>query len=316
MNRAEIPSLTGLRAVAALWVLGYHLRPVLHQLFPGYGNQLLADGYLGVDVFFVLSGFILAFNYGGRLASRSDYAVFLGHRIARIYPLHVVVLLGMVAVFLGAGALGLQVREEERFALDYHLPLHLTMTHAWGFEESLRFNQPSWSVSAEFFAYLLFPVFWWIASRADRTAALVALAGGASFGGVLVLRQVLGYEDLHVATHHALVRVSGAFLAGTAVYRVFAARADAPPPSAWASGLAVAAVVATAASPLADWAMPVAACVLVYGLARGAGAGGLPRRPGRLPGLRGARRGAAAPGRGLGPGGGGGGGDGRLAPRR
>lgn len=276
MSASEIRSLTGLRAAAALAVLAYHLRPSLGHLFPELPTRLLRHGYLGVDVFFVLSGFILALHYGGRLRSRRDYAAFLGYRLARIYPLHLVVLLGVLGAVAGAERLNLEIHEPERFALDYHLPLHLLLMHAWGFEESLRFNLPSWSISAEFFAYALFPLFWWPASRLRGDVALAALAGASALATVVVLRWGLGYPDLHVPTHHALIRVSGAFFAGTIVYRLFAAHREGPPLPSAISGALLLGVVAVALSPVADWLMPLAACVMVYVLARGAGLFGRP----------------------------------------
>lgn len=271
MNRPEIHSLTGLRAVAALWVLGYHLRPPLRELFSGCPARFLADGYLGVDIFFVLSGFILALNYGGRIRSPRDYGTFVGYRVARIYPLHLFTLLGLLILAESSGLLGFGVNDPQRFALDYHLPLHLLMIHAWGFEESLRFNLPSWSISAEFFAYLLFPLVWWLACRTDRRTTLGLAAAACAFGSVLVLRTAFGYPDLHVATHHALVRVSGAFLAGVLVYRLFALRRETSPPSPWIAAAGLGIVVAVAWSPLADWLMPLAASLLIYLLACGGG---------------------------------------------
>ena len=82
-NRPELRSLTGLRGVAALWVLWYHACDAARTPQFGFG------GYLGVDIFFVLSGFVLAYNYAG---VRLTYAGFLWKRLARIYPVNLVTL--------------------------------------------------------------------------------------------------------------------------------------------------------------------------------------------------------------------------------
>jgi len=77
-----LTGLTGLRGLAALWVLGYHAWSI-----PG--------GYLGVDLFFALSGFVLALNYGDAAlhASPRRYGQFLGKRLVRLYPAHLCALL-------------------------------------------------------------------------------------------------------------------------------------------------------------------------------------------------------------------------------
>src|SRR5947209_15608010 len=92
-----LPSLTGIRALAALLVLGMHA----DQNVPAGATEVLpflARGYLGVDFFFVLSGFIITHVYCASLAQPTATAVriFLWHRFIRLYPVHVTVLLTLV----------------------------------------------------------------------------------------------------------------------------------------------------------------------------------------------------------------------------
>jgi len=84
MDRSEIAPLTGLRAFAALAVVLYNHRMLIHSALPGLPDSVGSQGYLGVDVFFVLSGFVLALNYGGRIHSGRDYFEFVGYRVARL----------------------------------------------------------------------------------------------------------------------------------------------------------------------------------------------------------------------------------------
>src|SRR5262245_37766774 len=99
----ELKPLTSLRFVAAFWVLLYHFKDHLGFELGQFG--LIADGYLGVDLFFTLSGFILAHVYltefeGGRFG----YARFLQNRLARVYPMHLAALAAMIGLFVVASA--------------------------------------------------------------------------------------------------------------------------------------------------------------------------------------------------------------------
>ncbi len=270
MNRPEIAPLTGIRAFAALAVVAYNHRRFVSSL-PGMPESFGASGYLGVDVFFVLSGLVLSLNYAGQIRSVGDYLGFVGNRIARLYPLHLFTL----AAVLGAAHLamrgGLTLHHPENYQVDHHLVLHLLMVHSWGFEDGLRYNLPSWSISTEFFAYLLFPAFWFVASR-PRTPWAAALAALAASGATVGLLHNLGHTDLHVVTQHTLVRVSGSFLAGCLVYRALQLR-SAPPGSPLGYSLVVAGVAALALSPWADPLVVFAAPALLYVLARGRGPG-------------------------------------------
>src|SRR3979490_2903480 len=77
----EIRSLTGLRGIAALWVVALHLEFTR--------APFINNGYLGVDLFFVLSGYVMALNYGWPRMRLGDYCRFLRKRLARTYPLYV-----------------------------------------------------------------------------------------------------------------------------------------------------------------------------------------------------------------------------------
>ncbi len=152
----EILALTGLRALAALWVILFHLRPELKATLPGWERSIdfaLMPGYLGVDLFFVLSGFIISYNYAGQLSSFSwrAYTGFLWARLSRLYPVHIFTLFILVILVGLAPWLGLQIEDEAIFTLD-GLLRSLVLCHGWTLPIEKHWNIPSWSISAEWAA--------------------------------------------------------------------------------------------------------------------------------------------------------------------
>lgn len=175
MNPAqENRALTGLRGCAALLVCVHHLVLNLGGWPPPDRAPLRAlalRGYLMVDLFFVLSGFVMALAYEGWFAGRFDletYARFLWRRFARLWPLHAL----LVLLLLGA-----QVALYGHVLVWWHMvAANLAMIQGWGLSETL--NIPSWSLSTEWGAYVLFPALAWLALRGPpaRTAAAAMLA--------------------------------------------------------------------------------------------------------------------------------------------
>lgn len=157
----RLDALTGLRIFAALWVCGDHFRQITPTTVWEYPlvDPLFQNGGFGVELFFVLSGFILAHVYFDRFrqgVSRPQYWSFVTYRIARIYPVHVVTLLIMIALFVAAFVITGEVSGEAERYSPVAILSALTLTQAWFNIDTP--NMPSWSISAEWFAYLLFPL--------------------------------------------------------------------------------------------------------------------------------------------------------------
>jgi peptidoglycan/LPS O-acetylase OafA/YrhL len=157
----QIGPLTGVRGLAALWVAGCHL-VAEPGLVSGLAARILARGYLAVDLFFILSGFVMALNYGHLFKRRIRVAVFsrfLLLRLARLYPLYGSILLvrfGYTALRYGSFDLP---RPWIAAPLPYpaiDLPANLLLVQSWGIAKSS--IGPAWSVSTEWGAYMVFPV--------------------------------------------------------------------------------------------------------------------------------------------------------------
>jgi peptidoglycan/LPS O-acetylase OafA/YrhL len=150
----ELLALTAIRGIAAWWVVLFHLRLLLAPWLPAAAIAALGDGNLAVDLFFILSGFVIHLNYGERLsASWRSTGDFLFRRFARIYPLHLLILAGFALYAVAAilfGRSGLAAQDPAYFAAS------LLLVQNWGFFHRLEWNVPAWSISTEAAAYLLY----------------------------------------------------------------------------------------------------------------------------------------------------------------
>ena len=163
--RPELRALTGLRFVAAFHVLVFHAlftfsRASLRMpiLAPGPLRSLVSSGYVGVNLFFVLSGFVLAYAYVEDGKMTTSAGRFWRARFARIYPMHLIgVLLALPLFVLGSLAnhvQGVAIAKEGA----KELALSALLVQAWVPAHVLDLNGPSWSLSVEAFFYALFPL--------------------------------------------------------------------------------------------------------------------------------------------------------------
>lgn len=196
-DRAPIPQLhqlTGLRGIAAWFVVFYHVRIATIALFPAEVIDVFDRGYLAVDLFFMLSGFVMWLNYGARLRAEgfAGAPAFWWKRIARIWPLHMAVL-GAMALFVGV--LIATGRPFDKYPLA-ELPLHILLLQNWGFTTELAWNHPAWSISTELGAYVVFPAMV-LACRWERLRLPVLLGIAAILLATLYgLFAALGHDRL------------------------------------------------------------------------------------------------------------------------
>ncbi|MBO9711398.1 acyltransferase [Sphingomonas sp.] len=270
--RPELKALTGARGIAAWLVVLFHLRFMMQGVGGPAGP--LSYGYLAVDFFFVLSGFVIWLTYADRLRAQGLAGApdFLRRRVARVWPLH----LFMLAIAL-VYALALASLDRADWAQypPAELPLHILLLQNWGFTpDRLTWNVPAWSISCELAAYLLFPLLV-IAVDWRRLPTPVLLA--AMLGFAAALHAIFAFNRATVLgqalTSIGVLRCLGEFALGTIVCALWDRWRGRPAlpalgalvvmaalPAAWLTGL----LPQTAALPLA-----FAALVLLLALTSG-----------------------------------------------
>ena len=212
-RRPPLPALTGLRAVAALWVVLFHYRDDVLALAPGLApfDTFMRAGYLGVDLFFPLSGFVLAYTYADRMRSLSWSATrdFVRNRFARVWPVHVLTLNIDLAIAAVIGTLGVGAGGHRRTAEAY--VENVAMVHTW-FNDRPSFNSPAWSISSEWFAYLLAPLLFVLVARLRRAGTALLLAG-LSYAAMLLVFATMALPNGNLE-HMFYVRIMGEFVGG------------------------------------------------------------------------------------------------------
>ncbi|MEZ6140397.1 MAG: acyltransferase [Zavarzinella sp.] len=171
----DIYALTSLRGVAALWVLLHHFSPDLFNLLPAmrWFQPILKFGHLAVPLFFILSGYVLGIRYLDRFQTIrfKELLLFWWLRLGRIYPVHLAALFCCLLLVISS-----KHPVDPRNSLDSFLA-NIFLVHAWEYEfTTLAWNYPSWSISSEWFAYLLFPTLAWSVCRLSiRTTSILFL---------------------------------------------------------------------------------------------------------------------------------------------
>jgi peptidoglycan/LPS O-acetylase OafA/YrhL len=239
----HLQSHTALRGIAAMLVVCGHYSDVFGRNIAG-NDLFLSRTYLGVDLFFLLSGFILFCVYKDWFAGQAriaDWLRYMARRLARIYPLHLATLAAVIALM------------RFRFpAEDTGLLLqNIAMVHAWGFADHFVFNAPSWSISCEFAAYLLFPALM-VLLRWPGGVTVLMIVSLAAY--TVLWRLGAGSLDLDaIGRSHAILRVVAAFPVGMvlACWLVAVPKLSAPVQSCVQVG-AVAALALGLAAGVAD----------------------------------------------------------------
>lgn len=217
-------ALDGLRGAAALLVVFVHMR-VSFEHMNGVnhltGAQFVHNGFIAVDLFFMLSGLVIAANYSDRIKSAPDIYRFMRLRFFRLYPLHFLILLGFVAIeFVKLAAIsgsGEQTNSPPFTGANSIAALvaSLFLVQAWNLFPLMGFNVPSWSISCEIGAYIGFALLAYAGLVRSRAFGLVGMASViACYVGILYTPR-----GMDSTAEWGLLRCWGAFTLGVFIWR-------------------------------------------------------------------------------------------------
>ena len=276
-----IPSLTGIRGVAASWVFLQHIQ--------GFASLALAAPWImhlsaldaaprGIELFFILSGFILMHVHAEEFATINRTALrrFYVRRFFRVYPLNTVVLLAIIPIVLLFPSF---VEASKQYpGAHYAYKIHtfawpgllqsLLLVQSWTVVKLGEWNGPAWTLSAEVLSYVFFPFLAWF-MMAQHSLRRCLLWGMASLlmlcVAMLVTHHV--FENTNPSGTMGAVRMLFCSFAGACLYRCFAMMERPPVHPDILCGFGVAVPIATMFVPVASMLDVFGFAALILGLA-------------------------------------------------
>lgn len=184
----------GLRGLAALGIVLFHATTI-DAIAPGLEQiSLIHNAWISVDLFFVLSGFVMFLRYGSQLHTSREATGFILRRFGRLYPLHLATLVLFLLVWLAMQVVkwfllvnfdvtvGHQPLFDQAQVNGPDLLLSVFLLHGVGLHWTDALNYPSWTVSLEMWTYMVFLIVCMVASRPASRAFIFVALGAASFG--------------------------------------------------------------------------------------------------------------------------------------
>ncbi len=216
----EIRALSGARALPPLILVLFHYCEGHGYRGAKWFDLPVGKGYLWVEFFFILSGFVLTYAYGVRwreFLHARHYLRFQGTRLARLYPLHVTMLFVILAMVVTLRTLAARHGYVSIYDEPYHpintwptFVANIFLVQAWNIFPYLSWNGASWFVSVEFLLCLMIPLYFTIA-RGGIAGALLLILGGA---GSLAALAATSKHGLDLTFHDGIFRGMAAFAMG------------------------------------------------------------------------------------------------------
>ncbi len=155
MQTMRFQSLEAFRGIAAISIIYYH-----SMFTSGTFSYFRLNSHLFVDFFFILSGFIISYAYMQKLTDKQVSAkTFFIKRIFRLYPMHLFMLaIWVIYIFVKHWAFTKHIGGQDPFISNNFTSFiqHLFLVQTFGTGNIMAWNVPSWSVSVEIFAYIIF----------------------------------------------------------------------------------------------------------------------------------------------------------------
>ncbi|HAM4717843.1 TPA: acyltransferase [Escherichia coli] len=259
MSKNRLHGLDAWRGVAAIMVAIYHfnVNSFMHEL------TIVKNSWLFVEFFFVLSGFIMMYNYSDRINNREQLLSFLFKRFSRIWPLHIFVLFLFVPVAIAGYVIG--NIDPSRFSVASFIS-NVFLIQSLGVNDGVTWNSPSWSISSEFFVYVAFGLI-----------TLIFTKGWCRFiiPSLICFVILTNFSNMGDAYKLAFFRCGYSFFIGCVVYYLY--KSKSLKSGTWLEILSVVAVVLTMSlflikgNDLIAYCIPFLFCAIVFSFARGDG---------------------------------------------
>jgi peptidoglycan/LPS O-acetylase OafA/YrhL len=223
-----LSNLTPLRGIDAIWVVVFHFQVLIITFILPEQTLLVAKGYLMVDLFFIMSGFIISHvyqqNFQAGIAS-GNFRRFIVARFARIYPLHLFTLI-LLIIFIGGAGNWNPIDDPKAI-----LP-NIFLLHSFGLNKVFTWNVPSWSISAEWWAYMVFPLLTIFIYR-KKTLALTTLGLFVVTAYIAIMFWIPRHDPFNPAAivphnldttyDYGFLRGLAGFISGMLLYKVYEA---------------------------------------------------------------------------------------------
>lgn len=238
--KVGLPGLTGIRGVAALAVFLCHFQPLILSVLgfdENAGFRFIGNGFRGVDLFFILSGFILFHVHENDFPTITGTALqrFYLLRFFRVYPLNTFVLLALLPLPFLLPDFVTWYRASHLSQGDYHshdfsfgaFVQAIFLAQTWTAAKLGTWNEPAWTLSAEVLGYAAFPFLALFIGRQRSAVGLFALTAG-SLATLVFLMIAAGHAINNPSGIFGAIRMAFCFFAGIAMGRLFQLRAMSP----------------------------------------------------------------------------------------